>query len=193
MQAIGEGHWNVGICQSSSKRLWIPYGAGNLSACGCTGLVPICFRVPNQAVIQPSFQQRASDSTNSGWWQEEQVKPTHTASSLQKEKRKIEFRRREGLSREFSDETENISKWKRSMRTNLAAYGNQKKKKKKKLIQPDVYISLLLMCIIRNVLKKKEKKKKKIVYPVDDIILSIYQGNHYISIAMKRLQYLTHV
>jgi hypothetical protein len=68
-----------------------------------------------------------------------------------------------------------------------------KKKKKKKLIQPDVYISLLLMCIIRNVLKKKEKKKKKIVYPVDDIILSIYQGNHYISIAMKRLQYLTHV
>uniref|UniRef100_A0A5B6Z1A1 1,3-beta-glucan synthase n=1 Tax=Davidia involucrata TaxID=16924 RepID=A0A5B6Z1A1_DAVIN len=66
----------VGVCQSSSKRVRVHNGTGDLCTCGCPGLVPICLRVPNQAAFQPSFQPRASDSTYSGWREEASVNPT---------------------------------------------------------------------------------------------------------------------
>lgn len=76
MQAYGEGPGNVGVCESSSKRVRVCDGAGYLCTSGCSGMVPICLRVPDQAAIQPSFQPRASDPTYSCWWEEAQVKLT---------------------------------------------------------------------------------------------------------------------
>lgn len=73
MQASGEGHRNVGVYKSSSKRVRIRDGTGYLYPSGCHGMVPLCHRVPGQAAIQPSFQSRASDPTYSFWWEEAEV------------------------------------------------------------------------------------------------------------------------
>ena len=70
MQASGEGVGNVGICQSSRKRIRIHDGGCHLHTCGYPGLVPVRLGIPNQASIQPSFQTRAWYVMNSGWWEE---------------------------------------------------------------------------------------------------------------------------
>lgn len=70
MQAFGEGRGNVGLCESSSKRVRVRDGTGYLYPSGCSGMVPIRLRVPDQVAIQPGFQSRASDPTYSYWWEE---------------------------------------------------------------------------------------------------------------------------
>lgn len=77
MQAFGEGRGNVGLCESSSKRVRVRDGAGYLYPSGCSGMVPIRLRVPNQVALQPGFQSRASDPTYSYWWEEAEDKLTH--------------------------------------------------------------------------------------------------------------------
>ena len=73
VQAISEGTWVLGIGQSPWKRIRVHDGTNYIYTGSDTGLVPICLGVPDQAVVQPSVQPRASDPTYTSWWKEEQV------------------------------------------------------------------------------------------------------------------------
>ncbi|KAK8637221.1 hypothetical protein V6N13_064645 [Hibiscus sabdariffa] len=64
---IGEGDRNVGVGEGAGKRVRVHDGGVAVCTNSHIGMVPLRIRIPDQAALQPSLQQRPSNSTYSGW------------------------------------------------------------------------------------------------------------------------------